>query len=244
MIHCDFQIMKKVHQYVFLILFLTVAVNIIGQKTNVYGVFPTYNQWGKLNEKTNYELYYFTAAPIFGDVKYSGVSPRNWLLMYAEQSITYSPVKSWGLTGSYVYQVENGYDKANVDEHRLFLQTYYALHWNKVTMKHRLRHDSRFFSDVFKHRLRYQIALRGDWESGNYWTIGQEFFFELTNGSEKLYNENWFNTGIGIKLNDQNYLELGALNVTWATAKGRWFNQWYFQPTWVYRLDFSRKENG
>ncbi len=235
---------KKGLKYSLFYFLLLLTFQLRSQNASVFGVFPTYNQWGKLNEKSSYELYYFTAAPMIGDVHYSGVTHRNWLLMYAEQSFTYSPVKSLGLTGSYVYQVENGFDQKNVDEHRLFIQTAYALHRDKVTMKHRLRHDSRFFSEVYKHRLRYQIALRGDWESGNYWTIGQEFFLELTKGAEKVYNENWFNAGIGIKLNNHHYLELGALNVTWATSKGVWFNQWYFQPTWVYRLDFSGKGIG
>ena len=231
--------MRSSQHFFLFFFFLALSNSVVSQNSNVYGIFPTINIWGKLSEKVNYELYYFTAAPLIGDVEYSKISNRNWLLMYAEHSLTFAPLKSLSLTGSYVHQVENGYGKGNIGENRFFFQAAHAIQLQKISLKQRLRHDSRFLKNDFKHRIRYQLSCRHDWESGNYFTVGQEFFFELTKGSNKLYNENWLNAGVGIKLNDKNYIELGALSVSWTTAKGTWFNQWYFQPTWVHRFNFE-----
>jgi hypothetical protein len=212
--------------------------NIKAQDTHVLGVFPTIDHSGKFGKASEYGLYYFLAAPLTELTSTNSVKTPNALLFYLEQSYTYHFSDHISGTGSYVYQEENAFRANTIRENRIYLQMAYAYSHNNNHFKHRLRHDSRFFSDQFKHRLRYQFSFKHEWKSGNYFTFGQEFFFELTKNASKTYNENWANAAYGIQLNERNFLELGVLYVTWNTGGSNWFNQWYFQPTWVSKLNF------
>lgn len=212
--------------------------NIKAQDTHVIGVFPTIDHGGRFGKASEYGLYYFLAAPLSELTTYSAVKTPNALLFYLEHSYTYAFSDHISGTGSYVYQEENAFRANSIRENRIHLQLAYFYSQNNNNFKHRLRHDSRFFSDQFKHRLRYQFSYKHEWETGNYFTFGQEFFFELTKNASKTYNENWANAAYAIQLNERNFLELGVLYVTWNTGGSNWFNQWYFQPTWVSKLNF------
>lgn len=216
------------------------STNFLAQDTHSLGFFPTIDHSGKFGKASEYGLYYFLAVPLTELTTTNSVKTPNALLFYLEQSYAYHFSDHLSGTVSYVYQEENAFRVNTMRENRVYLQMAFTYSQNNNHFKHRLRHDSRFFSDQFKHRLRYHFSYKHEWESGNYLTIGQEFFFELTKNAFKIYNENWANAAYGIKLNERNYLELGVLYVTWNTGGTNWFNQWYFQPTWVSKLNFRK----
>jgi hypothetical protein len=231
--------MKTLFLFATLLCSIAVSYNLKAQNTHVLGVFPTIDHSGKFGKASEYGLYYFLAAPLTELTSNNSVKMPNALLFYLEQSYTYHFSDHISGTGSYVYQEENAFRVNTIRENRIYLQLAYAYSNDNNHFKHRLRHDSRFFTDQFKHRLRYQFSFKHEWESGNYFTFGQEFFFELTKNSSKTYNENWANAAYGIQLNERNFLELGVLCVSWNTGGSNWFNQWYFQPTWVSKLNFK-----
>jgi hypothetical protein len=213
------------------------------QSTAVMGIFPTIDHVGKISEKTAYELYYFAAAPLRRFDENQDFPTPSVLLWYAEQSITHSFSSQWSGTLSYVYQAEGPTNGSRIQENRLYGQISYSHSRNRHQWKHRWRHDSRFFQDDFKHRIRYQLSYKYTWGNGHYLLFGQEFFGDLTAGAKRLYNENWANGGVGLKCGERQWLELGALYVTWHTGNGNWFHQFYFQPTWTYVIDFDEHRN-
>jgi hypothetical protein len=223
---------------------LVILVNLCGiheisraQLNTVYGVFPTINPLYRLNNRCFIEGYYFGARPIISSSQNSDIPVPSWLLWYAEQSISRSFNKGVSITGSYVFQREQISPQQSILEHRLYAQIAKTYTWKNNMIKHRLRHDYRFFKDSFRHRLRYQLMLKHDFSDDSYWTVGQELFFNLSNGSGRIYNENWFNASVGLKLSKHHSLEVGALNVTWHVSGSQWFNQWYLQPTWIIAMN-------
>lgn len=208
------------------------------QSTAVMGIFPTIDHVGKLNGRTSYEFYYFAATPLRHVQESHDFKVPSVFLWYAEQSITQSFSSSWSGTFSYVYQAEGPTAGSRIHENRLYGQISFTHGTGKHQWKHRLRHDSRFFQDDFKHRMRYQLSYKYSWLNGNYLSMGQEFFGDLTTGAKRFYNENWANLGVGIKCGARQYLELGALYVTWHMGNENWFHQFYFQPTWIFVLDY------
>ncbi len=230
--------MKTIFQSV--LLTLTFSNSFQAQDAHIIGVFPTIDHSGKFGKTSEYGLYYFLAAPLVEITTTNTVKTPNALLFYLEQSYTYHFNDHFSGTASYVYQEENAFRVNTIRENRIYLQLAYTHSINNTHFKHRLRHDSRFLTDQFKHRLRYQFSLKHEFESGNYIALGQEFFFDLTKNASPVYNENWANASYGIKLNERNFIELGVLYVTWNTGGTNWFNQWYFQPTWVSKLNFRK----
>ncbi len=207
------------------------------QLTNVYGVFPTINPSYRFNDGCVAEGYYFGASPVVSFSESREIHVPQWLMLYAEQGLSVSFGHGWSMTGSYVFQEEQTTDRKFVAEHRLHAQIAKEYKWKSKVLKHRFRHDNRFFNDHFKHRIRYQVSYKQAFNEHFYWATGQEFFFNLSRGKVKTYNENWFNALFGIKLSKHHSLELGALNVVWHTGGNEWLNQWYFQPTWLIGLN-------
>ena len=209
------------------------------QSAAVMGVFPTIDHVGKISETKSYELYYFAAAPLRRLNETKDFPTPSVLLWYAEHSLTHSFSSHWSGTLSYVYQAEGPTGGRRIQENRLYGQITYSHSDDRHQWKHRFRHDSRFFQDDFKHRIRYQLSYKYSWENGYYLLLGQEFFGDLTSVSKRFYNENWANGSVGIKCGSRQWLELGALHVTWHTGDGNWFQQFYFQPSWIYVIDFK-----
>jgi hypothetical protein len=207
------------------------------QLTNVYGVFPTINPSYRFKDGCVAEGYYFGASPMISPAESREIQVPQWLMLYAEQSLSGSFGKGWSMTGSYVFQKEQLAYKRFVNEHRLYFQIAKLYAWKNKEIKMRLRHDNRFFDDYFKHRIRYQVSYKQIFNDYFYWVTGQEFFFNLSHGNGRVYNENWFNSSLGIRLGKLYFLELGVLNVIWHTDGKNWLNQWYFQPTLLMGLN-------
>lgn len=71
----------------------------------------------------------------------------------------------------------------------------------------------------------------------------EEVFFNTISGANPVYEENWAYAAIGIKINEKNKIETGLLYITWNIGKTNWFNQYYFQITWISHLDFRKGKN-
>lgn len=230
------------------VLVIAFTFSLKGQSINVGGVFPTIDHSGNLSNKLEYSLYYFAAFPIF---KFDGIniSKKSYFhLFYSEQALNYNLSKKISLTGSYVYQRENVIDDNFVNENRFYVQTKYNHKVQKVNFTHRIRFDGRFIQNritnktPFTHRVRYLVGIDMPINENIYFTAYEEAFFNSFKKAEVVFGENWTYTAIGKKLNDKNKIELGLLFITWHIGKTNWFNQYYFQLSWINHLDFRKNK--
>lgn len=237
---------NKLH-LVFVIFFSTY---IKSQSIHYAGVFPTIDHSGKLSDKVEYGLYYFSAFPIINFDSPHLSKNATFLLFYSEQSLTLKLNKRFSFTGSYVYQRANVVYDNYVNENRFYIQAKYKHPINKINLSHRLRFDGRFITNritnetPFTHRVRYLVGIDFPIISKKenlYFTAYEELFFNTVSGASPVYEENWAYAALGVKLNKKNNLETGLLYITWNIGKTNWFNQYYFQITWVNFLDFTKK---
>ena len=234
--------MKKI--VVLTLLFQLINQPIFTQSTYVVGLFPTIDHSGTLSEKLEYGIYYFGAFPLIILQKTDFSKDAYFHLVYLEQSLTYKMSDKWSFTGSYLYQRANVVSSNYVNENRVHLQAKYKQAFTNFKLTHRFRFDSRFVQDrvtnkaPFTSRLRYLIGFDKDLSEKYYFSAYQEFFFSTVNKANPVYNENWAYAGVGKKINDNNKVELGLLNVTWNTGNKNWFNQYYLQFTWINHLKF------
>ena len=231
--------------------FLCLFSEVKAQNINVAGVFPTVDHSGDLSSRMEYSLYYFAAFPLVNLDKPDLSKDTYFHLFYSEQALTFKPTSKFSLTGSYVYQRANPVYDTYVNENRFYLQAKYKHSIKKINLVHRVRFDGRFVQNritnesPFTHRARYLIGLDVPLKSKKdnlYFTMYEELFFNTVNGADPVYEENWAYAAFGIKLNERNKIEPGILYITWSIGKPNWFNQYYFQLTWINHLDFRKKK--
>jgi len=238
-------------RYYFSIIIILLITCAKSQNLHYGGAFPTIDHSGELSEKWGYGFYYFGAFPII-NLKAPKVNKvANFLLFYSEQSLTYNLNKHFSLTGSYVYQRANAVYDNYVNENRFYLQGKYKHRFRKVDLAHRIRFDGRFIQNrateqtPFTHRLRYLISAEFPIKSKKenlYLAMYEELFFSTVSKANPIYEENWAYSAIGIKLNKKNKLEAGLLYITWTIGNSNWFNQYYFQLTWINHLDLKKNK--
>jgi hypothetical protein len=218
------------------------------QSLHYGGAFPTIDHSGDLSPKLGYGLYYFAAFPIINFDKPDVNKDANFLLFYSEQSLSFSANKHFSFTGAYVYQRANAVYDNYVNENRFYVQAKYKHSIKKLNLTHRVRFDGRFIQNritnetPFTHRARYLIGMDVPLKGKLYLTAYEEAFFNTVNGASPSYEENWAYAALGIKLNEKNKIEPGILYITWNIGKTNWFNQYYFQLTWISHLDFKKKK--
>jgi hypothetical protein len=231
------------------LLFGTFLVN--SQSLHYGGAFPTLDHSGDLNAKLGYGLYYFAAFPVINFDRPNVNKDASFLLFYSEQSLSFKAGRRLSFTGAYVYQRANAVYDNYVNENRFYVQAKYRHSIKKLNLSHRLRFDGRFIQNritnetPFTHRARYLIGLDFPIKSKKenlYFTAYEELFFNTVSGTKPVYGENWAYAALGIKLNERNKMEPGILYITWNVGKANWFNQYYFQLTWISHLDFSKKK--
>lgn len=234
-----------------LFLMLILEFRVEAQNMDVGGVFPTLDHSGVITDKLNYSLYYFGAFPLFNFSTTKLDDTPYMLLFYSEQALSYNINNKLSLTASYVYQREKTGIDSYVNENRAYFQLTYKYAVNQLKFKHRLRFDNRFISDphnhtnTYKNRLRYLfgIELPISSDSNNwYFTAYEEAFFNTFKDANKIYGENWAYAAIGKQLSTNHKIEAGPLYITWNVGNNNWFNQYYFQLTWISTFDF-RKNN-
>lgn len=233
--------------HLFALLLLTNLVS-RSQSLHYVGAFPTIDHSGDLSSKLGYGLYYFAAFPMVNLDRPEVSKDVNFLLLYSEQSLSYNSSNKFSITGGYVYQRANVVYDNYVNENRFYIQTKYKHSIKKVNLTHRARFDGRFIQNritnetPFTHRARYLIGMDVPLKENWYFTAYEEVFFNTVNGTNPVYEENWAYAALGIKLNDRNKIEPGVLYITWNIGKTNWFNQYYFQLTWISHLDFKNKK--
>ncbi len=212
------------------------------------GAFPTIDHSGDINNKLGYGLYYFGAFPLANLNKPNISKDANFLLLYSEQSLSYKPSDKFILTGSYVYQRTNAVYDNYVNENRFYVQAKYKHAIKNIKLTHRLRFDGRFIQNrvtnetPFTNRIRYLIGIEVPINEKSYFTAYEEAFFNTFKNANVIYAENWAYAAIGRKLNANNKIEAGVLYITWNTGVSNWFNQYYFQVTWISHLDFRKEK--
>lgn len=221
------------------------------QSLHYGGVFPTIDHSGDLTPKLGYGLYYFAACPLVNFSKPDISHDTNFLLFYSEQSLSFKTSKYFSFTGAYVYQRANAVYNNYVNESRFHVQAKYKHSIKNLNLTHRVRFDGRFIQNriinetPFTHRVRYLLGLDFPIKSKKenlYFTGYEELFFNTVSGANPVYEENWAYVALGIKLNERNKIEPGILYITWNVGKTNWFNQYYFQLTWISHLNFTKKK--
>jgi len=219
------------------------------QSSVVAGIFPTIDHSASITEKLDYGVYYFGAFPLM-DFKFKEMSHKpQFLLLYAEQGLTYNFNKKLSISSSYVFQQENVNQTNYINENRIHLQATYKHVKNGFNFKHRLRFDNRFVKNrltgetPYTHRLRYlfgsDFVLKGK-NDRLYVSFYEEAFFNTFNGAGSFFGENWAYAALGVKINSKNKIETGPLYITWNTGNNSWFHQYYIQFTWISKLDFVK----
>jgi hypothetical protein len=237
--------MKKLY---LLYALLVITFSSEAQNINVAGVFPTIDHSGDLTGKAGYSLYYFGAFPLLNLDAPELKKDANFILFYSEQAVSYNLTQKFSLTGSYVYQRENAVYDNYVNENRFYFQAKYKHSFKKLNFVHRLRFDGRFIQNrvtnetPFTHRARYLFSFDFPISGKSYVIAYEEAFFNTFENASAMYGENWAYAAYGCKLNKKNKIEAGILYVTWNIGKSSWFNQYYFQLTWINHLDFRKKD--
>ena len=235
-----------------LIIFYFFSLGTKSQNLHYGGAFPTVDHSSDLSSKVGYGLYYFAAFPTINFNKPDLKKNVNFLLFYSEQSLTFKANKHFSFTGSYVYQRANAVYDNYVNENRFYIQAAYKHSIKKFNLAHRLRFDGRFIQNritdqtPFTHRVRYLIGMDCPLKSKKnnlYLSMYEEVFFNTISGANPVYEENWAYAAIGIKINEKNKIETGLLYITWNIGETNWFNQYYFQITWISHLDFRKGKN-
>jgi hypothetical protein len=217
---------------------------------NYFGLFPVYNQTGRIYKKWDYSLFMFAALNTFNQ-KMDGVNyPPKAFLLYDENAIIYNATKQLSFAVSYTYQGTDLFQGDYVNEHRVWEQAAYKHSIKNVELVHRLRFDERFIQDrtdntyPLSHRLRYRLALTVPLKKGSdkyYFTAYNEFFFTTSTPRNAFYGENWAHAGIGIKASKTSSFEAGPIYITWVrdSAQDR-MNLWYLQLSWITTLNITK----
>lgn len=231
---------------VVLIFLLTFHYEVKGQQNPVFGIFPTIDNSGQIGKKFTYNTYSFVAIkPYNNNNKCTRESPY---FAYAELGTGYQLTPTLNLSVGYVFENQEPYTFQTRYENRLFQQLTHKKDLGKFTLKNRLRFEERFFSYLyssnkdFSHRARYLIG--GKYQiTEKYYVMGySESFFHTTGWNQFKFDENWSALQLGIKLNQNNALELGYLYIGWDLnhENSSWLHQHYLQTTWVNTLNFKK----
>jgi len=221
------------------------------QNVNHYGLFPTIDHGGTLSNKWSYSLYYFNAFNLINDKVAHAADNPGYFLFYAEQAVSYKLNAQLSVTGSYVYQRQEPFDRQNyVTENRFYLQATYKSPIGKGQLKNRLRYDGRFIEDrptntwPYTSRIRYLLGISYPISGKFYLTGYNEMFFNTYANPTAIYGENWAYAGIGIHTKSVGSWEFGPLYIFWVANKSRdLLNFNYLQLTWITRLDCSTHQN-
>jgi tRNA(Ile)-lysidine synthetase-like protein len=122
---------------------------------------------------------------------------------------------------------QNGRDKFDVNEHRIFQQFTTKQKLGRVGLSHRYRFEQRFVEDDFKMRFRYFLSLniplaKKEVENPKYYLSAYNEIFLNTKSS--IFDRNRVYGGIGYKLNANIRIEAGYMNQFFETSSRDQFN--------------------
>ncbi|HSZ26349.1 MAG TPA: DUF2490 domain-containing protein [Cytophagaceae bacterium] len=238
---------KKITFLWFIIFSLTGTIQ--AQTLTFYGLFPVYNQTGRIYKKLDYSIFLFAALNTFNQ-KIGGTDyPSKYFLLYDENALIYNLSKQFSVAASYTYQRTDVFLNSYVNEHRIWEQVAFKHFIRKATLKHRLRFDERFIQDrtnntyPLSHRLRYLIGADLPLSDKYYLTGYNEFFFTTSSPRNAFYGEDWAYIGIGLKTKMGKF-EAGPIHITWVRypAQDR-MNLWYLQLSWMTTINLTKDNN-
>ncbi|MCP4521341.1 MAG: DUF2490 domain-containing protein [Cytophagales bacterium] len=219
---------------------------------HVGGIFPTYNQNGKITEKWNYSLYSFLSVfPSEQESKEQQFDAQS-NAFYLEIAGSYSINPKLSFAGSYTYERVNPFLDTYRNENRVWLQGQYETKLGRVSLKNRLRYDFRFIQNRttentdFRPRLRYLLGVSFPFkeEGKTYFAAYEEIFLETYEDRVSIYGENWAFVGVGTALSPKVKIETGLLYIGWILdSRANWLHQYYWQLTLITQLDFKKKND-
>ena len=233
------------------ILLISIILNFnisFSQNLKFYGFLPILNQTGKINKKTNYNLFISTTLDSFNQ-NINGIEyPATDLQFYLQPSIIYifSPKINYSL--SYTYQRNNPFNENYLNEHRICAQIAFLYNIANSRLSNRLRLEERFIENKinnsypFSTRLRYQIGFNTPFKNKDFYlNTYNEFYFSLTGAKNATYSENWAYIGCGYKIGKTSQLEVGYLNQIAVRNKQkdlRFLN--LLQIMWITNFNFKK----
>lgn len=111
--------------------------------------------------------------------------------------------------------VDGTNEKATINEHRVYQQFITRQHFGRVFLQHRYRFEQRIFSNDFRTRFRYFLALnillnqKNIAKNAVYLSAYNEIFI---NGSKNLYDRNRIYGALGFGISDDIRLEAGIMS--------------------------------
>lgn len=231
----------------FILLGIMYSFSILCQDHHIGGVFPTYNQNGKISSKFDYSIYTFLAIYPLEQRSEGFIYPAKTNAFYIELDAIYKLTEQWTFAGSYTYERANTFRTDYRNENRIWVQAQHQKKFEKVNLKNRLRYDLRFIQNRatkntdFNPRLRYLLGFDFPLKNGaTYLSFYNEFFFDTFENRISTYTENWAYAGVGFELNPSTKLEAGALTISWIrNAQKNWLHQYFLQLTLVKTIDLK-----
>lgn len=220
----------------------------VGQDHHVRGLFPTYNQNGKISEKLDYTIYSFLAIYPTNQTTAGTTYPAKSNAFYVELDAIYHLSKSWSLAGSYTYERVNPFRADFRNEHRAWLQLQHYARFDKLNLKNRIRYDFRFLRSylqtdwAYRPRARYLLGI--DFPLGEkslYFAAYEELFFDTYPNRIASFSENWAFAGVGFNAGKNTKIEPGLLVISWIRSGQKdWLHQYFLQLTLIQQLNLKK----
>lgn len=222
------------------------ALHSAAQDHHILGVFPTYNQNGKISNKLDYSIYSFLAIYPVEQTTREFTYPSKTNALYVELDAIYHVTDQWSGAISYTYERLNPFRDDYRNEHRIWFQVQYYKKFNRFNLKNRLRYDLRYIENRstnqtdFSPRLRYLAGIDFPMNSKSlYFAAYNEFFFDVFSERITTFSENWAFAGIGFNLAPKTKLETGPLVISWIrNTEKDWLHQYFLQLTLITQIDF------
>lgn len=221
------------------------AMRSLAQDHHILGVFPTYNQNGKISGKLDYSIYSFLAIYLIEQTTRGFTYPSKANAFYIELDVIYNLTDQWSGAASYTYERVNPFRDDYRNEHRIWFQAQHYKRSNRFNLKNRLRYDLRYIENRslnrtdFSPRLRYLAGVDFPLNSKSlYFAAYNEFFFDTFSERITTYSENWAFAGIGFNLSQKTKFETGPLVISWIrNTEKDWLHQYFLQLTLITQID-------
>ncbi|MEO1548141.1 MAG: DUF2490 domain-containing protein [Bacteroidota bacterium] len=222
------------------------ALRSAAQDHHVFGVFPTYNQNGRISNKLDYSIYSFLAIYPVEQTTRGFTYPAKANAFYIELDAIYHLNGQWSGAVSYTYERLNPFRDDYRNEHRVWFQAQHYKKFSRFNLKNRLRYDLRYIENRstnqtdFNPRIRYLAGIDFPMNSRSlYFAAYNELFFDVFSGRITTFSENWAFAGFGFNLSTKTKLETGPLVISWIrNTEKDWLHQYFLQLTLITQIDF------